>query len=84
MRSGDDAYNWNVLVDLVTTDGSSLTDFEEIVDRIVTEQIVYHRNHLAHGTPISQSVAETLRNTIIGYRGQPGLLSWFIEYLDLA
>ena len=84
VRSGDDAHNWTILVDLVTTSGSSLTEFEGIVDRFVTDQIVYHRNHLAHGDPVPQSIAEILRNTIIGDREHPGLLCWFVEHLDLA
>jgi hypothetical protein len=81
-RSGDDAHNWSIIVDLVAAAGSSLTEFEGVVDRFVTAQIVDHRNHLAHGEPVPQSIAEGLRNNIIGDRGQPGILCWLIENLD--
>ena len=48
------------------------------------EEIANYRNALAHGDLVTRSVAEDLRNKIIGVGGQLGLLSWLALHLDPA
>lgn len=78
----DDQHNWSLIVDCVTLSNASLAEFEAILERFVNKRVVHRRNELAHGEPTPQTVAETLRQTILGERNQPGILSWLIEHIE--
>ena len=57
-------------------------EFEDIVQRMLNEQMREKRNLLAHGETISKEVATSLRDCIIGDRYQTGILCWLVEYVD--
>lgn len=81
---GNDAHNWGIVRTILIQSGCDLHEFENILVRLVNSNVFAHRNHLAHGEPIQQQIAETIRETIIGHAGQPGVLRWLAEHLDPA
>lgn len=77
----DSKHNWSLCMTLVNQARVQPKQFEEVIGRIVQEHVVTYRNRLAHGGPITQNVAQSLRTTIIGNRNKPGILSWLAEHL---
>ena len=80
--SNDDIHNWNVLCRRITDVGYTQQEFEQMVQQLVTEGIVKHRNSLSRGEMVSRQVAEALRAVILGSRQQPEILSWLAEHID--
>ena len=75
-------HNWPLCKAIVITSQSDIKAFEDILRCMVTENVSYNRNELAHGGPIPQSTAQKLRDAILGYKGKIGILCWLVEYLE--
>jgi hypothetical protein len=65
-----------------TASKSSIDDFDNALWHFTNDGVSEKRNLLAHGTIITQNVAQSLRNSIIGNKGIPGFLTWIVENLD--
>ncbi|MEO6889724.1 MAG: hypothetical protein ABI456_10540 [Ktedonobacteraceae bacterium] len=76
--------NWQLFMQCVNDSGSSMAEFEHIVQRLVNEQIREKRNQLAHGDVITREVATTLREFVSGDRNWPGVLCWLAEGMEPA
>lgn len=81
---GDLAHNWNVLKAILLQAGCDINALLNTLEVFEFEGIAKHRNALAHGEIVTQTVAQDLRAKIIGAGGQPGLLSWLALHLDPA
>ena len=73
---------WNLFLSLVRQSGSNTDEFEDLMQRIVSGKVKEKRNTLAHGGAITQAMAQTLREIVIGDRHTPGVLCWLAEHLD--
>jgi hypothetical protein len=78
----DSQYNWQLLTKLVTASKSSVADFDNALWYFTDDGVADKRNLLAHGSVISQSIAQSLRDGIIGNKGALGFLTWLVENLD--
>ena len=78
----DSKYNWQLFTELVTASKSSITDFDDMLRYFTDDGVANKRNLLAHGSIISQDIAQSLRNSIIGIKGAQGFLTWLVENLD--
>jgi hypothetical protein len=67
---------------IVNKSKSDPNAFEAILQRMLTEKVSSNRNQLAHGGPISQSLAIELHDTILGHKGKQGILFWLTEHLE--
>lgn len=74
-------HNWSLCLSLVQQAGASSQDFAAAIARMESEHVAAYRNQLAHGGPVAKSIAQSLRETIIGRRDKLGILPWFAEYL---
>jgi hypothetical protein len=81
---GDLAHNWNVLKAILLRAGCDINALLNTLEVFEFEGIAKHRNALAHGEIVTQTVAQDLRAKIIGAGGQPGLLCWLALHLDPA
>lgn len=81
-HSGDAQHNWGIFENLVKQSGSSIHDFTDTMQRMADEDVKEKRNQLAHGNPVPRDLAQSLRDTIIGKRDQPGVLYWLAENLQ--
>jgi hypothetical protein len=78
----DSKYNWQLLTSLVTASKSSLDAFDNVLWYFTDDGVADKRNLLAHGSAISQDIAQSLRDGIIGNKGALGFLTWLVENLD--
>lgn len=74
--------NWQVLLNRIATSGSDPGEFQHMVNRIIHENIQEKRNTLAHGGIVTREDATQLRESIIGDRGNPGILCWLVEHVS--
>jgi hypothetical protein len=81
---GDFIHNWKLIRTLLNGAGCDYDEFIRQLKRLMDNDVIVYRNHLAHGEPIAQNVAKALRETIIGDGGQPGILCWLVEHLEPA
>ena len=72
--------NWETLTWRVRQSGSDSSTFEQIIHRMIAENIKDKRNLLAHGGAITGEIASSLRESIIGDRNKPGILCWLVEH----
>jgi hypothetical protein len=75
-------HNWSLCCAIVTHSGTDIAVFEDALKQMVNEHVSHNRNQLAHGGPITQNIAQELRDTIIGRRGKPGILYRLVECLE--
>ncbi len=75
-------HNWALCEVIVNKSKSDPKAFEAILQRMLTEKVSSNRNQLAHGGPISQSLAIELHDTILGRKGKQGILFWLTEHLE--
>ncbi len=76
--------NWETLIWRVRQSGSDSSTFEQIIHRMIAENIKDKRNLLAHGSAITGEIASSLRESIIGDRNKPGILCWLVEHVEPA
>jgi hypothetical protein len=76
--------NWETFCWLVRSAGSDPQEFERIVKQMIDEKIKDKRNLLAHGGAVTQEIAFSLHESIIGDRHSSGILCWLVEHLDPA
>jgi len=81
-KSGDAQHNWRIFLSLVQLSKSDVNDFTTMMQRLATERVDKYRNLLAHGDPVSREIAQSLRNSILGKKNQPGILPWLAEHLE--
>lgn len=81
---GDQLHNWHILKSILQRAGCDVDALLKALEDFKYEEIANYRNALAHGDLVTRSVAEDLRNKIIGVGGQLGLLSWLALHLDPA
>lgn len=74
--------NWKLFLDIVKLSACDDKDFIAIIERMINENVVNHRNALAHGGAISEGIATQLRASIIGKPKDPGILCWIAEHLE--
>ncbi len=74
--------NWHLCYTIATRSGADISAFETTLKQMVDEQVAHYRNELAHGGPISQRIAQKLRDAIIGRKGKPGILYRLAEHLE--
>jgi len=77
----DSIHNWSLCLSLVQQASASSQDFATTIARMESEHVAVYRNQLAHGGPVAKSIAQSLRETIIGRRDKLGILPWFAEHL---
>src|SRR5262249_47306281 len=75
-------HNWSLCCAIVTYSRSDIAAFAAILKRMVDEKVASNRNELAHGGPISQSIAQEIRDAIIGRKGKSGILCLLAERLE--
>ena len=75
-------HNWSLCCTLVTHSGGDIPAFEAMLKQMVDEHVSHNRNEIAHGRPISQNIAQELRDAIIGRKGKPGILYRLAECLE--
>jgi len=75
-RTHETQESWKLFLDIVKLSSCDDKDFIAIIERMIQEKVVDHRNALAHGGAISEDIATKLRDSIIGKRNQPGILCW--------
>lgn len=73
--------NWQAFCQRILDSGSSIRDFEALVQRMANEAIKEKRNAIAHGGVITCQLAQELRESIIGGRSKPGILCWIVEHI---
>lgn len=83
-RNNDARINWDVLTGQVSRSNSDVREFEDVVQRMLTEQMREKRNLLAHGEAISREVATSLRDCVIGDRRHTGILCWLAEHVGMS
>ncbi len=74
--------NWNVFLECVAQSGSSIDEFQQIVQWMDTAALKEKRNMLAHGEAITRELATSLRESVIGDRSRPGMLCWLVEHVE--
>lgn len=81
--------NWKLFVEIVTRSQSDavsvtkmLAQLDAFLQRMTYIRIKDKRNKLAHGEAIPHQLALDLRETILGKRGQEGMLVWLAEHVE--
>lgn len=78
----DAKHNWRLLTQIAQASHSNLNAFMQILGRIASEHVAEYRNQAAHSNPVSQTIAEALRTSIIGTGDNPGILVWMAKNLE--
>jgi hypothetical protein len=74
--------NWRTFKEIALQSKSSEEELLWMVGRLVKEKVREYRNLLAHGGPVTEQVATSLRDSILGDKNNPGLLHWLVKHLD--
>lgn len=72
-------HNWRQMCTVALASGTDVAALTELMQRLDAAQISSQRNDLAHGQAIPQTIAEAIRQLIIGSRSQPGVLVQLCE-----
>src|SRR5947209_3422212 len=81
-RIGMARHNWSLCCAIVTYSRADIATFETILKQMVDGHVSHNRNELAHAGPISEKIAQQLRDTIIGCRDKVGILYRLVECLE--
>jgi hypothetical protein len=74
--------SWNLFMNLVRRSSCDSNAFITVMEDIKQDEVAKKRNSLAHGGAISHTVAQQLRDSIIGSKSKTGILCWIAENLE--
>jgi len=75
-------HNWDLCSIIVTGSGTNIEVLEAIIQQMIDGRVSRSRNELAHGGPISETLAQQLRETILGNKNKVGLLYRLVESIE--